>query len=270
LTSRRADPAITDHRAAAVAAWLEWHALAGVDCLLASGAAPAATLPPPRPAGPAHAAVRPGLDATLDSLRGLARSCRSLDELARAVEGLDACPLRATATRTCFAAGSPSARVMLVGEAPGAEEDRQGVPFVGESGQLLDRMLAEIGLDRGAVWITNLVFWRPPGNRQPTPAELAVCLPFVERQIEIVAPRVLVLLGGAAARALLGTREPVGALRGRRLSYEPETGPAIEVVVSYHPANLLRTPLNKRYVWRDLLRLSALLESPGAGTRPVH
>jgi DNA polymerase len=199
------------------------------------------------------------------SARALALSCTSLAELEGVLLDYDGCPLRATATKLCFADGSPDAPVMLIGEAPGAEEDRQGKPFVGQSGQLLDRMLKAIALDRGGVWITNVVFWRPPGNRPPTSLELAVCQPFLERQIELLSPRCIVLLGGASARAVLGVAESVGALRGRRLTYDPPNGSGpIPCIVTYHPANLLRSPLNKRYVWRDFLKLRAVLEAAGA------
>ena len=153
---------------------------------------------------------------------------------------------------------------MLIGEAPGAEEDRQGKPFVGPSGQLLDRMLATIGLSRQQVYITNLIFWRPPGNRPPTTTELAVCQPFLERQIELLAPQMIVFLGGSAARALLGVSEGVTKMRGRRYIYEPPSGGApIPALVTFHPAYLLRQPINKRLVWRDFLRLRLELEERG-------
>ncbi len=145
---------------------------------------------------------------------------------------------------------------MLIGEAPGAEEDRQGKPFVGPSGQLLDRMLAAIGLDRSSVWITNIVFWRPPGNRAPTAGEIAVCQPFLERQIELLRPRHILFLGGSAARGLLDVTEGVTKLRGRPYSStgRPE-GQPIPAAITFHPAYLLRQPLQKRLVWRDLLAL---------------
>ncbi|HET6468191.1 MAG TPA: uracil-DNA glycosylase [Geminicoccaceae bacterium] len=181
-----------------------------------------------------------------------------------ALEGFDGCPLKATATRLCFADGNRAARVMLIGEAPGAEEDRQGRPFVGTSGQLLDRMLAAIGLGRGEVYITNTIFWRPPGNRAPTAAEIATCQPFLERQIELLRPAVLVLVGGSAARALLGRDEGVTRLRGRRFEYRTdENSAAIPTLVMLHPAYLLRQPMEKRNAWRDLLQLRAMLAEQG-------
>jgi DNA polymerase len=198
----------------------------------------------------------------------LARGCATLDELRRALEGFEGCALSRTASRLCFADGNPQARIMLIGEAPGSEEDRQGRPFVGPSGQLLDRMLATIGLDRRQVWITNVIFWRPPGNRAPTAGEIAVCQPFLERQIELLAPAVLVFVGGIAARALLGLSDGVTRLRGRRLVYRAEPRddrPAIEIpaMVIFHPAYLLRQPLNKRFAWRDLLTLRSRLDELG-------
>ena len=146
---------------------------------------------------------------------------------------------------------------MLIGEAPGAEEDRLGKPFVGPSGQLLDRMLAAIGLDRRTVWITNIIFWRPPGNRPPTATEIAVCQPFLERQIELMRPERLLFLGGSAARGLLEVTEGVTKLRGRPYTYQPADGPPIPAAITFHPAYLLRQPAQKRLVWRDLLSAAA-------------
>jgi DNA polymerase len=270
--------------AAGVRAWLAWHALMGVDDPTGLGWAepegPSQTSPVAAPVGPASRTVTPAPVAGRTSrgptveregvgaARRLARSCRTLDELRRALETFEGCALRQTATRLCFADGNPEARIMLIGEAPGSEEDRQGRPFVGPSGQLLDRMLATIGLDRRQVWITNVIFWRPPGNRAPTAGEIAVCQPFLERQIELLAPAVLVFVGGIAARALLGLSDGVTRLRGRRLVYRAEPRddrPAIEIpaMVIFHPAYLLRQPLNKRFAWRDLLTLRSRLDELG-------
>ncbi|MBM3571644.1 MAG: uracil-DNA glycosylase, partial [Alphaproteobacteria bacterium] len=159
-----------------------------------------------------------------------------------------------TATNLVFGDGNPQAGLMLIGEAPGADEDRQGLPFVGVSGQLLDRMLAAIGRDRRSAYITNILPWRPPGNRQPTPAEIALCLPFIQRHIELVAPRVMVLVGGTSAKALLGRAEGIMKLRGRWFEYA-SVGLAqpVAALATYHPAYLLRTPAQKREAWRDLL-----------------
>jgi DNA polymerase len=144
---------------------------------------------------------------------------------------------------------------MLIGEAPGAHEDRKGKPFVGPSGQLLDRMLATIGLDRSKVYITNVIYWRPPGNRAPTAQEIAICQPFLERQIALLEPELIVFVGGIAARALLGMTEGVTKLRGRALVYRPADGPEIPALVMFHPAYLLRQPAQKRHSWRDLLSI---------------
>jgi DNA polymerase len=194
------------------------------------------------------------------SARAAAAAARTLAELEAALRAFDGCPLKHTATNLVFADGNPEARIMLVGEAPGADEDRVGKPFVGVSGQLLDRMLASIGLDRTTTYITNVIFWRPPGNRQPTPAEVAACLPFVERHIELVAPDVLVLVGGASAKTLLARSEGITRLRGRWFQFEssamPRPVPALPI---YHPAYLLRQPAQKREAWRDLLTLQEAL-----------
>lgn len=248
------------------AAWLDWYARMGVlDAVALPGqpvepgtglAATPAAAPARRPPG------REGPRA--QHARALADSCRSLDELREALERFEGCPLRATATRLCFADGNPTARLMLIGEAPGAEEDRQGRPFVGPSGKLLDRMLAAVRLERTDVWITNLLFWRPPGNRSPTGSEVATCQPFLERQVELLDPAVILFLGGSAAQALLGASEGVTRLRGRRHAYRPPAGGEIPAFVTFHPAYLLRQPLQKRLVWRDLL---ALRHEFGAGWR---
>jgi DNA polymerase len=237
----------------------------GVDCCLeapSAGSAPARAAEPEEPR--AAAASRGHLPAPVATARQIARACRSLDELVRALEAFELCPLKETATRLCLADGDPGARVMLVGEAPGVEEDRQGKPFVGPSGKLLDRMLATIGLDRSRVYITNTVFWRPPGNRAPTALELATCLPFLERQIELLQPALLVFVGGIAAKALLGLNEGVTRLRGRRFAYRPaDDRAAIPALVIFHPAYLLRQPMQKRLAWRDLLQIAQELRDLG-------
>jgi DNA polymerase len=195
------------------------------------------------------------------SAREFAAACTSLAELEAALAAFDGCGLKETALNLCFADGSPEARLMLIGEAPGAEEDRQGKPFVGASGQLLDRMLATIGLDRSSVYITNVIYWRPPGNRSPTQAEIAACQPFLERQIELLEPDLVVFVGGIAARALLGVNEGVTKLRGRRFTYVTQGGRSIPAMVMFHPAYLLRTPGQKRLAWRDLLAIRSQLNA---------
>lgn len=220
-------------------------------------AAPAAPRPSPMPA--ALQGAIPTTAATL-SARGLAGAARTVTELAEALAAFDGCPLKQTATNLVFADGNPTARVMVIGEAPGADEDRAGKPFVGVSGQLLDRMLAWIGLDRNKAYITNVLFWRPPGNRQPTPAEISACLPFVERHIELVSPEVLLLVGGASAKTLLARNEGITKLRGRWFQYESAgMSRPIPALPTYHPAFLLRQPAQKREAWRDLLMLEERL-----------
>mgnify|MGYP006108129943 FL=1 len=193
----------------------------------------------------------------------------TLGQLRELVDNFEQCALKRTATKTVFSDGNSEADVMLVGEAPGAEEDKAGVPFVGAAGQLLDRMLASIELDRSSVYITNLLFWRPPGNRNPTDEEIAQCLPFVERHVELVKPLLLVLVGGIAAKTLLRRSEGITKLRGQWYEYgSVDTDTAITTTCIFHPAFLLRQPKNKRTAWHDLMaireRLTRLRESRSA------
>ena len=195
------------------------------------------------------------------SARALAAGAATIAELAALVADFDLCPLKRTATNTVFMDGNPEAPVMIVGEAPGAEEDRLGRPFVGRSGQLLDRMLAAIGLDRTKVQVTNVIYWRPPGNRKPTAAEIAACLPFVLRHIALARPRVLVLAGGTACGALLG-QEGITRLRGRWVDLTvPGLDNPVPTLPMFHPSFLLRDPIRKRDAWRDLLALQARLDT---------
>jgi uracil-DNA glycosylase family 4 len=218
------------------------------------------TMPPPGAAAPARPAA-PIMPAAQDAQR-LAQAARTLAELEDALRGFDGCGLKQTATNLVFGDGNPQARVMLVGEAPGADEDRQGKPFVGVSGQLLDQMLSFIGLTRDTFYISNQVYWRPPGNRKPTDAEVAACQPFIMRHIELVAPKMLILVGGAATKTLLGRTDGVMKLRGRWFEYaSPGLPGAIPAMVLLHPAFLLRTPGFKREVWRDLLTVKQRLET---------
>jgi DNA polymerase len=206
--------------------------------------------PPPRLTVPSEAAVMAAREA--------AATAATLEELRSTLAGFEGCNLRFTATNLVFADGNPGARVMFVGEAPGFEEDMQGLPFVGRSGQLLDRMLAAIGLDRASAYIANVIPWRPPGNRTPTPQETEICRPFIERQVALADPDFLVLLGGASAKQLLQTSEGILKLRGRWRAYQ--TGlREIRVMATLHPAYLLRQPLQKRLAWRDLLTLKAAM-----------
>jgi uracil-DNA glycosylase family 4 len=201
----------------------------------------------------------PASDATARAAREVAKAANSLEELRQALDSFTGCNLKLTATQLVFADGNPEARVMLVGEAPGRDEDIQGLPFVGRSGRLLDRMLAGIGLDRTSVYIANVVPWRPPGNRTPTPQETATCRPFIERQIELADPDFLVCLGGAAAKEIMGTSEGILRLRGNWRDFDTGSR-TIKAIATLHPAYLLRQPLQKRLAWRDLLMLRAALD----------
>jgi uracil-DNA glycosylase family 4 len=231
----------------------------------------------PRPVAPPPPAARPAApridlrklgpmdQAAIESARDFARNAASLEDLKAALARYDGVSLRKTATNLVFADGNPQAEIMLVGEAPGADEDRQGLPFVGVSGQLLDRMMAAIGYDRTTFYITNVCFWRPPGNRKPTEAELAAQQPFVLRHIELVRPKVLVLVGGSSAQMLLGTTEGITRLRGKWFDYRSDgLDQPIPALPIFHPAYLLRQPELKREAWRDLLKLRVRLDALGA------
>jgi len=212
---------------------------------------------PPRPL-PKAAAGAPE-DAALLA-REQAKHAQSLDELEALLVSFEGCALKFSAKNLAFADGNPQGRVMLVGEAPGADEDRIGKPFMGRSGQLLDRMLAAIGLDRSQVYIANVVPWRPPGNRTPTPQEIAICKPFIARQIELAGPEFLVCLGGPAAQNLLGVKDGILRTRGRWSTYRTEDGRDIKALPTLHPAYLLRQPLQKRLGWRDFTALKRALD----------
>lgn len=236
-------------------------------------APPPPIMPPPRAAPTMTPAQLPPVpDEAVRDAVARASAASTLEELRAALLAFEGCGLKRTATNLVFMDGNPAASVLFVGEAPGAEEDRQGLPFVGASGRLLDRMLASIGLDRAQVCIANTVFWRPPGNRTPTTVEMAVCMPFLERLIELVDPAILVTLGGPAAKAVLAESAGVSKLRGRWFSYStPRLSHPIPATAMYHPAYLLRTPAQKRDAWRDLLALRRKLdESPAhpRGGRP--
>jgi DNA polymerase len=219
----------------------------------------ARSAPPPAPVRASSQVASPissGPSSAVADARALAAACASVAELEAAVRGFTGCALKATATNTVFADGNPLAEIMFVGEAPGADEDRQGKPFVGVSGQLLDRMLKWINLDRTKVYITNILFWRPPGNRQPTTAEIAACVPFVERHIALVRPKVLVLVGGTSAKTLLNTSEGIIRLRGKwRELAIPGLDQPVATLPTFHPAYLLRAPAQKHESWRDLLAI---------------
>jgi DNA polymerase len=226
---------------------------------------PAATLP--APARPAVAAA-PDLLAPAqgaEDAREAAASAGTLDELRTRLEAFEGCALKFTATNTVFCDGHPDADVMFIGEAPGVEEDRQGKPFVGASGQLLDRMLASIGLSRqehgaAGAYISNVLFWRPPGNRSPTTAEIAACLPFIRRHIELARPKILVYLGGISAKTMLDTQIGITRLRGKWSDFSsPALDRPIPALATFHPAYLLRTPGQKREAWTDFLSIKKKL-----------
>ncbi|HWD57045.1 MAG TPA: uracil-DNA glycosylase [Stellaceae bacterium] len=232
--------------------------------------APAARAPRPSASGKPPAAAAPPRALTesaaepAQSARALAAQAETIDQLAAMIAGFDACPLKRTATNTVFADGNPAAPVLIVGEAPGADEDRIGKPFVGRSGQLLDRMLAAIGLDRSGVQVTNVIYWRPPGNRKPATQEIASCLPFVFRHIALSRPKVLVLAGGTAAATLLDLADGITRLRGRWFDLAvPGLDATLPTLPMFHPAFLLRSPERKREAWRDLLALQAKLAELG-------
>ena len=188
----------------------------------------------------------------------------SLSDLQSAMAKLDDCPLKHTASNLCFADGNPGARLMIIGEAPGRDEDRMGVPFVGADGQLLDKMIASIGLDRASVYLTNLLPWRPPGNRSPTDEETAMLLPWLFRHVQLAKPEFVLLLGGAAAKLVLGSHDGIMKLRGRWRDVDFGDGVPRPVLVSLHPAYLLRSPAQKRLAFEDLLLLAKQL----AAVRP--
>ena len=254
---------------------LAFYLEAGVDCALteepvnrladpdvappareAAPAQPARAIPAPLPL--LRADTPPAPDIAIASAREAARTAPTLDALRALLETFDGCSLRNTATRLVFADGNPQARVMFVGEAPGRDEDIEGLPFVGRSGKLLDRMIAAIGMDRTSAYIANVIPWRPPGNRTPTPQETQICLPFIQRQIELVNPDVLVTLGNPSTQALLGTREGIMRTRGKWLEYDTGSR-TIRAMATFHPAYLLRSPSYKRMSWQDLRAIAKVL-----------
>jgi DNA polymerase len=259
---------------------LAFYLEAGVDCALTDepvnrltdpDVAPAPAKAEPREAPPSRSMMQaPAVvaspraeaaapEAAIQSAREAARTAPSLETLRALLETFDGCALKSTATRLVFADGNPQARIMFVGEAPGREEDIEGLPFVGRSGKLLDRMIAAIGLDRSSAYIANVIPWRPPGNRTPTPQETQICLPFIQRQIELVNPDVLVTLGNPSTQTLLSTREGIMKTRGRWFDYDTGTR-SIRALATFHPAYLLRSPSYKRMAWLDLRAIAKALE----------
>jgi uracil-DNA glycosylase family 4 len=252
-------------------AMLDWYRAAGVDIAVgdkpvdrfATSAAAPAKRTLPSAAGPAPAPVPAApLVTNPDETREIAAAAMTLEALRAAMDAYDGCSLKHRATQLVFADGNPEARIMLVGEGPGEQEDKQGKPFVGRAGQLLDRMLAAIGLDRTKVYIANMVPWRPPGNRNPTPDELAQCAPFLHRQVELVNPRLLVTLGNVPTQALFSTAQGITRMRGnwKTLDIGSWNGP---VLPTLHPAFLLRTPSAKAQAWKDMLSLRQAMKREG-------
>jgi uracil-DNA glycosylase len=279
---------LTPEPAPTVQQLLAFYLEAGVDCALTDepvnrlaepDSIPAAVAPrgatAPRPVREMPAAIpavpRSELtvapDAAIASAREAARTALTLEALRALLENFDGCALKHTATRLVFADGNPQARVMFVGEAPGRDEDIEGLPFVGRSGKLLDRMIAAIGLDRGKAYIANVIPWRPPGNRTPTPQETQICLPFIQRQIELVNPDVLVTLGNPSTQTLLSTREGIMRTRGKWFDYDTGTR-TIRAIATFHPAYLLRSPSYKRMSWQDLRAIAKALEQTSTSRGP--
>ncbi len=207
-----------------------------------------------------NASVPSSPDIAAMAAREAVKDIRTLEELRAALDAFEGCALKGTAKQLVFADGNPKAKIMFVGEAPGRDEDIEGLPFVGRSGKLLDRMLTAIGLDRTSVYIANIIPWRPPGNRTPTPQESQICLPFIQRQIELVNPDILVCLGGPSAQTLLGIKDGITKTRGRWFTYDTGTR-EIRAMPTFHPAFLLRSPLQKRLAWRDFLAIKKALGS---------
>ena len=251
---------------AAIESLLAFWADAGVDACFEDAPVDRTYVAPPALKAVARAtasvAAAPDAAGAADEARRLAAACETMNDLAAAIASFEGCPLRGMGARqSVFARGNPTAPVLIVGEGPGAEEDARGEPFVGKAGQLLDRMLAAAGLT-DKVFITNTVFWRPPGNRTPTPAEQAICAPFVERAFAILRPRVVLLLGAAASKSVLQTDEGIMKLRGQWKEWRlPEGDISAPALPTLHPAFLLRQPQAKRAVWADLLSLAARLEA---------
>ncbi|MBR1399681.1 MAG: uracil-DNA glycosylase [Alphaproteobacteria bacterium] len=250
---------------------MEWYMLGGVDAVC--GDTPFSIVPSgaentPRMAeNSAQTEYRPATtdlaqenNAARKSAKELCEKAQTLDDLREILERFEGCSLKFSANSTVFGYGNPDADVMIIGEAPGADEDRIGEPFVGRSGQLLDKMMSSIGLKRDDCYISNVLPWRPPGNRNPTDGEIAVCLPFLQRQIELVAPKILFLLGASAANSLLDNADTVAAMRGKAMEYSTSSGNKILALCSYHPAYLLRNSAQKAKSWNDLLYLREKIE----------
>jgi uracil-DNA glycosylase len=236
--------------------------------------APTTRIPPPRPETPAQSPGQRGAPRKLNNnpineARRLAAGASSLAELRTVVQAYDGCPLKKAAKNTVVCDGAFDAPLMIVGEAPGAEEDARGLPFIGKAGQLMDKMLATIGLSRQTnVYITNLIYWRPPGNRDPSPAEMQMCAPFLMRQIELKQPKILLTVGKFATHAMLNREDGIMRLRGRKLSYAQDGMDPIPTIPMLHPAYLLRNPADKAKAWDDLRAIAVLCDELGVKRGP--
>ncbi len=201
------------------------------------------------------------LNDIVNKAKKLAKAASNLAELKKAVENFDGCGLKKMATNTVFCDGNPESRIMVIGEAPGNHEDLQGIPFCGDSGKLLDDMFAAINLDRTKFYITNVIFWRPPGNRRPTEEELAICRPFVERHIQLVDPKIIILVGATSMSAVLGINDPVTGIRGKVIKFDAKfMNKEIDSFVIFHPSYLMRQSGKKRIAWRDMLEIEKFLK----------
>lgn len=240
--------------------WLEFYIASGVDETF--GDVPFVAESKPKEKVIEQPKVRPATSelalSSVDAVKSADNVCQNvttIEELQKVVENFEGCSLKYNAKHTVIGDGNPKAKIMFIGEAPGAEEDLIGKAFVGRSGQLLNKMLEAIGLDRTKCYICNILPWRPPGNRSPSDAEIAVCLPFLKKQIEIVNPDYIFMLGAVAVNSLMGNAEGISKLRGKWMEYQNPNGKIIKVLAGYHPAYLLRTPAQKAKAWADFLRL---------------
>lgn len=250
-----------------IEAVLEFFALSGVDETCGDEAFGLALAKKEENANKSENVVRPAAshlaiaaNEAVKSADDLCAKATTIDELKKILEEFGGCSLKNTAANTVMGDGNPKAKLMFIGEAPGADEDRIGRAFVGKCGQLLDKMLAAIGIDRESCYICNVLPWRPPGNRPPVDSEIAVCLPFLKRQIEIVEPDYIFALGAVAVNSLMGNSDTISRLRGKWMSYETSNGKTIKLLAGYHPSYLLRTPAQKAKAWADLLRLKKEME----------
>lgn len=273
-------PDPTSERAPSLRDLLAFYIESGVDCALmddpvnrltdeaiTAPAVPARAVATPAPPSAPRGEVVIAPEVAIAAAREAARTAPTLDALRGMLNAFDGCALKSTATQLVFADGNPQARIMFVGEAPGRDEDIEGLPFVGRSGKLLNLMLAAIGLDRTKVYIANVIPWRPPGNRTPTPQETQTCLPFIQRQIELVDPDVLVTLGNPSTQTLLATRDGIMKTRGRWRDYDTGTR-TIKALATFHPAFLLRQPASKRLAWQDLRAVAKALAAASQITAP--